>query len=227
MKKLFLTMFFSMFLFATANAGSYGIGVSGTIANISASGTESEGKSGSETENSVMSATAGNNVMYGEVYAEYNIGDNEGFTLGVAYIPGEADINSKTLSRTDASQGSYVAQDTGTVKANAAISDHITYYAEMMMMNGFYAKLGYAQVDINVNQTNDSGYGVYPDKTLDALIYGLGYKGDFGNNGVVKLEGFYADYDSYSATSNAASDASTVSADLDVVGAKLSLGYKF
>ena len=39
MKKLFLTMFFSMFLFATANAGSYGIGVSGTIANISASGT--------------------------------------------------------------------------------------------------------------------------------------------------------------------------------------------
>ena len=120
-------MFFSMFLFATANAGSYGIGVSGTIANISASGTESEGKSGSETENSVMSATAGNNVMYGEVYAEYNIGDNEGFTLGVAYIPGEADINSKTLSRTDASQGSYTAEDTGTVKANAAISDHITY----------------------------------------------------------------------------------------------------
>ena len=158
------------------------------------------------------------------MFAEYNFGDSERFTLGVDYIPGKADVNSKTLSRTDANDGAYVAQDTGTVKANAEISDHITYYAELGIVGGVYAKYGFSQVDIDVKQTNSAGYGTYPDKTLDAHTFGLGYKGGFGTNGFYKIEGFYSDYDDYSATSTTSN---TVKANLDVTGAKLALGYKF
>ena len=222
--KALMTLIAISSLSSFAYAGSFGIGVSGNIASVSADGTETEGTSGTETENSVRSATAGNSFAFGSVFAEYNFGDSERFTLGVDYIPGSADVNSKTLSRTDASAGGTVAEDTGTVKANAEITDHITYYAELGIINGVYVKYGFSQVDIDVKQTNSSGYGTYPDKTLDAHTLGLGYKGGFGTNGFYKIEGFYSDYDNYSATSTTSN---TVTANLDVTGAKLALGYKF
>ena len=210
-------------------AGSFGVGVSGNMASVSASGAETAGDAaGGETENSVLKTTAGNQFGFGSVFAEYNFGDSERFTLGVDYIPGSADINSSTLSRTDSSAESstYTAQQSGTVKANASIEDHVTYYAELGIVNGIYVKAGFAQVDIDVKQTNAAAYGTYPDKTLDAITYGIGYKGGFGNNGFFKVEGFVYDYDSYSATSNSANK-NKVTANLDVTGAKLAIGYKF
>jgi hypothetical protein len=221
------TILFSLLSLNLANAGSFGLGVTGNIASVSASGSETAGDTaGSETDTSVTSATAGNKFAFGSVFAEYSFGDSERFTLGVDYIPGSADINSKTLSRTDADQAGATAIDTGTLKANATIKDHYTIYGELMIAGGVYAKYGFSQVDIDVKQTNSSGYGTYPDKTLDAHTLGLGYKGTYGTNGFFKIEGFYSDYDSYKGTSSS-TNAHTVSADLDVVGAKLALGYKF
>ncbi len=227
MKKLniLLSALLGAFMFTSVQAGSFGLGVSGNVASVSADGTETEGTSGSETENSVRSATAGNSFMFGSIYAEYAYGDGENFVFGIEHVPYSADINSKQLSRTDASQGAYVAQDTGTVKANAEIDNHTTYYIEVGAGGtGLYGKLGMAKVDINVKQSNASGYGTYPDKELDAWTYALGYKAGFGDRGVVKVEGFMTDYDSYSATSTTSN---TVTANLDVVGAKFSLGMKF
>jgi len=226
MKKLttiIATILFSLLSMNLANAGSFGVGVSGNIASASASGTETT-VGGNTGDNSVQTATAGNSFGFASVFAEYSFGDSERLTLGVDYIPGSADINSKTLSRTDASEGAYVAQQSGTVEANAEITDHYTIYGELKIVGGVYAKYGFSQVDIDVKQTNSADYGTYPDKTLDAHTFGLGYKGEFGTNGFYKVEGFYSDYDSYSATSTSSN---TVSADLDVTGAKLALGYKF
>jgi len=226
MRKLnvLLSVLLSVFLFTSVQAGSFGLGVSGNVASVSADGTESEA-SNTGTENSVMTATAGNNFMFGSVYAEYALGDGENFVFGIEHVPFSGDINSKTLSRTDASIDTYVAQDTGTVKANAAIDNHTTYYVEVGQgSTGLYGKVGFTQVDIDVTQTNASGYGTYPDKTLDAWTYALGYKAGFGDKGVVKVEGFITDYDSYAATSTTSN---TLKANLDVVGAKLSLGVKF
>ena len=210
-------------LTSVAQAGSFGLGVSGAIASVSAEGTETT-VGGNSGDNSVQSATAGNSFAFGSVFAEYNFGDSERFTLGVDFIPGEADINSKTLSRTDAATPGYTPEQSGTVKANATIKDHYTIYGELKIAGGVYAKYGFSQVDIDVKQTNSAAYGTYPDKTLDAHTYGIGYKGEFGSNGFYKVEGFYSDYDNYSATSTSSN---TVAANLDVTGAKLSLGYKF
>ena len=222
-KNILIGLVAAISLTSVAQAGSFGLGVSGAIASVSADGTETT-VGGNAGDNSVQSATAGNSFAFGSVFAEYNFGDNERFTLGVDYIPGEADINSKTLSRTDASGDGYTAQQSGTVQANATITDHYTIYGELKIAGGVYAKYGFSQVDIDVKQTNSAAYGTYPDKTLDAHTYGIGYKGEFGSNGFYKVEGFYSDYDNYSATSTSSN---TVAANLDVTGAKLALGYKF
>ena len=229
MKKLnvLLSTLLSVFLFTSVQAGSLGMGVSGNIASVSADGTETINGTETGTENSIKTATAGNNFMFGSVYAEYAFGDGENFVFGIEHVPFSGDINSKTLSRTDASdaQSGYTAQQSGTVKANASIDNHTTYYVEVGAGGtGLYGKVGFAQVDIDVKQTNSANYGTYPDKTLDAWTYALGYKTGFGEKGVVKVEGFMTDYDNFSATSTSSN---TVSANLDVVGAKLSLGVKF
>lgn len=213
-----------------AFAGSLGMGVAGTIASVSASGSESE-SANTGTENSNRDATAGNDFVLGSIYAEYSFGDSEIFTLGIDYIPGDADVNRKTLTRTDTTADDNEAQQQdGKRTANAELSDHITYYAELGKMNGIYGKVGFAQVDVATRdtETHAGASGLYPDQTLDAMTYGLGYKGEFGERGVFKIEGFYTDYDSYSATNNSGKTSTkTVRADLDVVGASLRVGLKF
>ena len=229
--KALMTLIAISSLSSFAYAGSFGIGVSGNIASVSADGTETE-TANTGTENSVQSATAGNDFVFGSIFAEYNFGDSERFTLGVDWIPGSADVNSKTLSRTDTNSTNTVAEDNlqaGTRSANAEITDHITYYAELGIAGGIYAKAGFAQVDIKTTEksaitASGQTVGSYPDKTLDAWTYGLGYKGTFGTNGFYKVEGYAIDYDTYTASSGTGN---TVTANLDVVGAALKLGYKF
>ena len=215
---------------SNAFAGSFGMGVAGTMASVSAEGSESE-DTNTGTEQSVRDATAGNEFVLGSVYAEYSFGDSEMFTLGVDYIPGSADVNRKTLERTDTTaDGNEAQQQDGKRTANAELSDHITYYAELGKMNGIYGKVGFAQVDVETKdtETHAGTSGLYPDKTLDAWTYALGYKGEFGERGVFKIEGFFTDYDGYSATNNSGKTSTkTVKADLDVVGASLRVGIKF
>ena len=231
MHKYILAIITTFCLITTnAFAGSFGMGVAGTMASVSASGSETE-DTNTGTEQSVRDATAGNDFVLGSVYAEYSFGDSEVFTLGIDYIPGAADVNRKTISRTDTTaDGNEAQQQDGKRTANAELSDHITYYAELGKMNGIYGKVGFAQVDVETKdtETHAGTSGLYPDKTLDAWTYGLGYKGEFGERGVFKIEGFMTDYDSYSATNDSGKTSTkTVKADLDVVGASLRLGMKF
>ena len=231
MHKYILAIITTFCLITTnAFAGSWGMGVAGTMASVSASGSETE-DTNTGTEQSMRDATAGNDFVLGSVYAEYSFGDTEVFTFGIDYIPGSADVNRKTLSRTDTTTDANEAQQQdGKRTANAELSDHITYYAELGKMNGIYGKVGFAQVDVETKdtETHAGTSGLYPDKTLDAWTYGLGYKGEFGDRGVFKIEGFMTDYDSYSATNNSGKTSTkTVSADLDVVGASLRVGLKF
>jgi len=229
MKKfnILLSALLSVFLFTSVQAGSFGLGVSGNVASVSADGTETPNATGSETDVSVVSTTAGNNFMFGSVYAEYGFGDGENFVFGIEHIPFSADINSKTLSRTDASDSAmgYTAVQSGTMKANAAIDNHTTYYVEVGQGGtGLYGKVGWTSVDIDITQSVSTNAGTYPDVSLDAVTYALGYKAGFGEKGVVKVEGFVTDYDSLNVTSTSSN---TVAANLDVVGAKLMLGVKF
>ena len=231
MHKYILAIITTFCLITTnAFAGSFGMGVAGTMASVSAEGSETE-DTNTGTEQSVRDATAGNEFILGSVYAEYSFGDAEVFTFGVDYIPGSADVNRKTLERTDTTADNNEGQQQdGKRTANAELSDHITYYAELGKMNGIYGKVGFAQVDVETKdtETHVGTSGLYPNKTLDAWTYALGYKGEWGERGVFKIEGFMTDYDGYKATNNSGKTSTkTVTADLDVVGASLRIGLKF
>ena len=193
-KQFLITTIAIVCLSTSAFAGSFGIGVSGTAASVSSSGSETTGAQTAgtaQTDNSVVRATAGNDVMFGSVFAEYNFLDSERFTLGIDYIPGDFDVNKETLSRTNAASADLNAQG-GVESANATISDHVTYYGELVLGAGIYTKVGFAQVDIETNDTSTATgtTGSYLNKTLDAWTYGIGQKGNFGKNGFYKVEGF-------------------------------------
>ena len=206
-------------LSSTAFAGSFGVGFGGHAASVSVDGTEA-GHGGGQ-----KSATGGNDAMFGSYFFEYNFGDSERFTLGADFIPGSFDINRKTLKRTDPASGD--ANDTaGDRSANATISDHVTYYADLVIGAGVYVKAGFAQVDIETKEasTGSGTTGSYPNKTLDAWTFGLGQKGDFGSRGFYKVEGYIPDYNQFEAASTTGN---TVTANLDVGGASFKLGMKF
>lgn len=204
-----------------ANA-EFGVYVSGNLGSVTADGTESNSESGSETDTSVVSATAGNEFIYGSIGAEYSWGM---LTFGVDYVPGSADVNSSQLTRTDATSDSNESnQQDGTYKANAEIENHYTYYVELHSEMGLYGKLGMAKVDIKTNDEDAGTASTYPDIELDATTYGIGYKGSFGDNGYFKIEGSITDYDSFSVTSGSTN---TVKGDLDTTQAKFAIGYNF
>ena len=177
--KLIIATFLSMFLFSAAQAGSFGLGVTGGLGMIGANGSETNSESGSETEKN-EDASVSNAIGFSEFYAEYSFGDSERLTLGFAIVPGSHDISSRTLKRTDTDGADPAENDNGSLEVNGEISDHHTFYAEVLLGGGVYVKGALSSVDINVNQTNSSGYGTYPNKELDAITYALGYKGEMG-----------------------------------------------
>ena len=65
----------------------------------------------------------------------------------------------------------------------------------------------------------------YPNQDLLGYTAGFGTKGDipYGNNLYYKAEVTYTNFETYEAVSNG----NKVTADLDDVAAKLSIGYKF
>jgi hypothetical protein len=221
-------------LSTSAFAGSYGIGIAGHVVGITVDGSETPGAGPStEDENSVTNAQVGNFAGFGSIFAEVNLGETERFTLGIDYVPFSAEVSRDNMTRREANGATIDNNDDDGLKsAQAELKDHITYYAEAVITNGIFVKYGFSQVDIDIQQTVQGLTSTYGDKTLDAITYGLGQKGTFGDKGFYKVEGYYTDYDNYSATgagcsTDGTSTCSQVQADLDVVGAALRVGYKF
>lgn len=217
-------------LSTSAFAGSFGLGVSGSWANITGSGTETEG---TET-NSSNQTTASNTALIGSVFAEYSFDGDHGMTFGVDWLPGEADVNSKKLSRSDLelSQDGTGAHTAATVvrSAQATVENHLTYYAELPVSGGIYVKAGMVYMDVNTTETLNSGAQTYGNTDVDGTLIGLGYKHETGGNWYYKLEGTHVEFDTLTLNEqgqSAGSPTNKISADLDVSKATLALGYKF
>lgn len=222
MKKILITTLTSLFLATSAFAGSFGLGVTGSMAIVEGTGTESDKDGTADTSN--RTGTASDNAFIGSIFAEYVL-DN-GFVFGVDYIPGSADVNSKKLTRTDDSSES--GQD-GDTTANAEVEGHITYYVELPIHNGLYIKGGYVEMDVNTLESSTvTTRATYKNTNTDGIMYGLGYKDSFGTNGFYKVEGTHEDFDGITINdSNTTDKGNRIKADLDVTRLSLALGYNF
>ena len=217
-------------LFGTVSAFSadgIGIGVALSGARISASGTEVE--TGSQTAET-NAAAVHNNTAIGSIFAEYTKG---WLTVGLDYVPVDADVSDKTKTRNDTETSTTASQtaETSTARtqsAQAQISDHLTAYVEVG--SAAYLKAGYVQVTVDTQESLGTG-STYGNADLDGVLLGVGYKGDWGSNGFYKLEGTYTNYDSLSITSGVARTGVTtnnkITADLDVSQIKLGVGVRF
>lgn len=218
MKKIIAIFLSFLFISFQSAKAEYGIGITGAIHFLDASGTEKTRESG-EVNNGSHSEEA----VVPELFIE-SISEN-GAAFGIAYIP-TASMGSKSRSDSN-SEG-----DTGSYKAEAELDNVIQIYGDIptpldVAGNPIYAKVGIQHATITTLESLNSG-STYPDKDVVGFILGIGTKGDlaFGNNLYYKAEATYTEFEDYSA-GDTAGTGNRVEAELEDVAVKFSIGYKF
>lgn len=221
MKKILIGLLVSFALTGVSYAGSYGIGVTGSLAGVHADGTEAD-KDGT-SDSSVRTATASETAIIPSLFGEYSW-DN-GFTVGLDYVLGTANVNSKKITRTDDSAES--AQD-GDRSAQAEIENVTTIYVEVPVHAGLYLKGGFVQMDVNTLEADTvTTAGSYGNASVDGTVLGFGYRNSFGTNGFYKVEGTFTEMDSMTFNSTTTDKGNKITADLDVTKATFAIGYNF
>ena len=221
MKKLITILFFTLYMGAAY--AEFNFGVSGAITRINASGTETEG---GETN----SKSVDNLVVVPSIFVEYGITDR--ITLGIDYIPITADVSDKTHSRSDTETsvtGTTTTTSTSrTQTADAELENHYSIYADVMVNDDVFVKVGAVQVDLNTNESLATG-SVYGNETVDGYLLGIGFKSDSGFGKFMKVELIYTDYDEVSISSSVARTGVTtnnkIDADLDTTALKVSFAF--
>jgi len=216
-----------------ANAGSFGIGVTGAIAKVKASGTETTGAGDSGTANSNSTSVENDNVPIASIFAEYNT-DYYGLTIGYEHIPGAADVSDTVKTRTDTEKSvtgdKTLNSDARTFKANAEVENYNLIYVEMPIYNSVFVGAGLSEIDVNTTEVASSNGGSYGNTTLDGTMFRLGVKGAIGDNAGYKLFYEVNDFDTLALTStgnSVADETNSISADLDVDMLKFALSYNF
>ncbi len=222
MKKQILTIIASFLLLgSTSNAIEFGIGVSGSMALVSAEGTETE-TSNTGAEGSVRDASVDAMTGVGSIFAEVIL-DN-GFVFGAEIVPMSADVSDATHSRADTSVAASGEGVTGTNTrtADAEVENFTTLYTEIPL-GGMFIKAGLSQIDINTLENNLTNGGSYKNDTVDGVTYGLGVRGEWAGF-YTKLAMERTNFDEYVSSSGTTN---TITADLDVDQIKFSIGKAF
>ena len=217
MKKIIAIALSFLFISLQSVKAEVGVGITAAAHMFDVSGTETTRTSGEKNPGS-HSETAVVPELFIEAITE------NGGAFGISYIP-TREMGSKSRSDTN-SDG-----DTGTYKAEAELDNVVQLYADIPMseVSGFpvYAKLGIQHATINSLESLNSG-STYPNADVFGYTVGLGTKGDlpFGNNMYYKAEATYTDFEDYTAESNS-EPANKVTAELEDIAVKFSIGYKF
>ena len=216
MKKI--AIFITAFLFVAYSSvkAEVILGISAAAHSIDASGTETLRTSGKKT-----NGGADETAVVPEIFIE--AGADNGFAMGLAYIP-TREMGSK--SRTDTGD-----ESAGTYKAEAELDNVIQAYVDVPFTDLYggtlYGKLGIQHATVTTLESLNSG-SAYPDQDLFGYTVGLGVKGDlpYGDGLIYKLDATYTDFEDYSAGA-ADGNGNTITADLEDVAVKISLGKRF
>jgi len=223
MKKLYLTILATLFMSAYAYAGSYNLGVSGSLIDVNADGTETttagDVAGGAANTNST---SVDNQAIIASIFAEYEM--DGGIVFGFEHVPGSADVSKNVKSRTETAQGVSGTDADGVVsrKAQAEVENLNTLYVEYPI-GSYYVRAGFTQVDVNTTETVPTSSGTYGNATLDGLNLGVGFKGSLGDY-FTKLSVEYTDFEDLSLTSTTSNK---ITADLDTTQLKFAIGKSF
>ena len=220
--KRFITILLSFLFISFQSAkAEVGFGISGAYHMIDVSGTETTRNSGEKNNGSHSEE-----VLVPELFLEA-ITDG-GAAIGVSYIP-TREMGSK--SRTDTNPtAADSGNDAGTYKASAELDNVVQFYVDYPFADAYgatiYGKVGVQHATIVTLESLNSG-STYPDEDVLGLTLGLGAKGDlpYGNL-YYKAEAAFTDFEDYT-ENDSTNTGNKVTAELEDVSVKLSVGYKF
>ncbi len=219
MRKTILIALFLGCLTSLASAGmKAGVTVSGH--QLDASGKED--KSGQSRGEDIAGAT-------GSIFAEYSIDALNGVAIGLDVVPYEIDMGSVSNVRIGDTMGNQDNQS-GTNSASVDMEYPITAYFLVPSEQGLYLKAGvsYANLHIKESLTTNS---TYPDQELFGGHINIGYEHELGNykygsgDAFIRVEVGYSEWETVKAKSS--SGRNTVTADLDGMSARISIGKAF
>jgi len=194
-----------------------GIAASSTEVNGSGSETLRSGSSGdSAAQGQRSSTTTSEDTVIGHLFIEKSF--SNGFTLGIDYVPGEADVGTKSRADDD------IESDNGN-KASAVVSEHLTFYGLMPIGSSpLYAKAGVISMEVETNEVLNTG-STYGNATVNGVTVGLGAHLENDTNGLfVRAEYSVSEYEEITLTS---SGSNIVQADLDTSALKIAIGKSF
>tara|TARA_B100001057_G_scaffold425204_1_gene448474 strand:- start:1034 stop:1684 length:651 start_codon:yes stop_codon:yes gene_type:complete len=216
MKKIIAIVLSILFISTISAKAEYAVGITGALHSIDTSGQEKLRQS-----QKITTAEKKEEAIIPEVFFEI-IGDG-GSVIGISYIP-VRELGSK--SRTDSNTGG----DSGDYKADAELDDVIQVYVDIPFSqygdNSIYAKVGIQHATVVTKENLNSG-STYGDDEITGLTLGIGTRADlaYADGLFYKAEATYTDFiDGYHASSSAGNE---ITADLDSMAVKISLGYKF
>tara|TARA_Y100001958_G_C21178991_1_gene509249 strand:+ start:408 stop:1094 length:687 start_codon:yes stop_codon:yes gene_type:complete len=215
MKKLTIIALALLLSFSSQAFAEMRYGVSLAYTFVDADGSETEG--GEKTTKSVD-----NQVVVPSLFAEYSASDV--LSLGIDFIPLSADVSDKTHKRTDVETSvtgtATAANTTRNQKAQAELENHITLYANYNINDTYYLKGGVAFVTLTTDDTLDTG-SKYGDEDIFGGVFGIG-----AQEGNLRAEVVYTDYEDISLTSSVARTGVTpnnkIDAELDTLAFRLS-----
>ena len=218
MKKTILVIMISMLTFVGKAYAEISYGVSASLTQIDASGTETEG-------GEKNSGDADNLVVVPSLFVEYGFSD--AISVGLDYIPLSADVSKNTKSRTDVETS--VTGNAATVatsrtnKAQAELTNHTTLYGNYMLTDTMFLKAGVAYVELDATESLGTG-SKYGTEDIYGTVVGVGAKQDN-----IRVELLYTDYEDISLTSSTARTGVTtnnkIDAELDTLQFKLSYAF--
>ena len=217
MKKTILVIMISMLTFVGKAYAEISYGVSASLTQIDASGTETEG-------GEKNSGDADNLVVIPSLFVEYGFGD---ISVGLDYIPLSADVSKNTKSRTDVETS--VTGNAATVatsrtnKAQAELSNHTTLYANYMLTDTMFLKAGVAYVELDATESLGTG-SKYGSEDVYGGVIGIGTKAEN-----MRVEVLYTDYEDINLKSSVARTGvttnNTIDAELDTLQFKVSYAF--
>ena len=218
MKKIFLVTVIAMLTLVGRAHAEMTYGWSVALTKIDATGTETEG---GETTN----GEADNLAVIPSIFAEYAYSDV--ISIGLDYIPLEADVSDKTKSRSDTEKSvTGTAAVTSTAreqKAQATLKNHLTLYANYGINDTTYVKIGAAFVTLNTDDSLGTG-SKYPNEDIYGGVIGIGMQE--GNH---RFELVYTDYEDISLSSSVARAGVTnnnkIEAELDTLAFKYAYAF--
>lgn len=207
-----------------ANAGSWAVGVSVSDNTLDTAGKEDVDSNGTID----ATKTVSDDFAVGSIFAEFtNMGDRFGITLGVDYIPFDADIDKRSITQSELGDEDDSAS-TGTNSVEGTVSDHMTIYIQPGYMIGsstmLYGTLGFASATVNGKSKSITHTDINKDVDLDGTKIGVGIKHVYDSGLFIKADYAETDYDTISFTT---SNSTKATADLDNTAFALSLGKQF